>query len=90
MTTQREGETAEVASQAGAFVEKVASAGNPSGGTLGRIGEGAAAVKVGARLIPATWRFVKRHPVGGSLAIVALIGIAYWMRTARELARPSI
>jgi hypothetical protein len=81
MTTQDSGEAAEVAAKAGSFVEKVAAAGSPEHGTLGRIGKSAAAVKLGARVIPAFWRFVKRHPVGGSVAIVALVGMAYWVRT---------
>ncbi len=91
MTTQDSGEAAKVAAHAGSFVEKAAGAGSPERGTLSRIGEGAAAVKVGARLLPALWRFIKRHPVGGSLAVAALVGVAYWMRTdAREIGRPLV
>lgn len=81
MTTQDAAETADVAAQAGSFVEKVASAGSPDHGALGRVGKSVAAVRIGARLLPALWRFVKRHPVGGSVALVALVGVAYWMRT---------
>jgi hypothetical protein len=81
MTTQDAGEAAEVTAKAGSFVEKVAAAGSPERGTLGRIGKSAAAVKLGASLLPAVWRFVRRHPVGGSLAIVTLVGVAFWVRT---------
>jgi hypothetical protein len=88
MTTQDAAEAANVTAQAGSFVEKAASAGAPDGGTLARLGKGAAAVKIGARLVPTFWRFMKRHPVSGSLALVALVGAAYWMRVARESARP--
>src|SRR3569833_999360 len=80
MTIRDSSEAAEVAAQAGSFTEKAAAAGSPARGTLSRLGKGAAAVKVGARLLPAFWRFVRRHPVGGSMAIVALVGVAYWMR----------
>jgi hypothetical protein len=81
MTTQDATEAADVAAQTGSFVEKVASAGSPERATLGRIGKSAAAVKIGARLLPALWRFIKRHPVGGSVAIAALVGVTYWIRT---------
>jgi len=80
MTTQGATEAADVAAKTGSFVEKVASAGSPERAALGRIGKGAAAVQIGARLIPAAWRFVKRHPMGGSVAIAALVWVAYMMR----------
>jgi hypothetical protein len=81
MTTQGAAEAADVAAKTGSLVEKVASAGSPGRATLGRIGKGAAAVQLGARLLPAFWRFVRRHPLGGSVAVVALVGVAYLMRT---------
>lgn len=81
MITQDSGEAAEAAAQTGAFVEKVAAAGSPARATLGRIGKGAAAAKLGARVLPALWRFIKRHPVGGPVALVAVLGVAYWVRT---------
>ena len=81
MNTQDSGEAAEVAAQTGSFAEKVAAARSPARTTLGRIGEGAAAVKLGARLLPAFWRFIRRHPVGGPVALLAVLGVAYWMRT---------
>ncbi len=80
MTTQGAGEAADVAAKTGSLVEKVASAGSPERATLGRIGKGAAAVQIGARLVPAAWRFLKRHPMGGSVAIAALFWVAYMMR----------
>ncbi len=80
MATQDTAEAANVAAKAGSFVEKVASAGSPEGTTLGRIAKSAAAVQLGARLLPGIWRFIKRHPIGGSVAIAALAGVAYMMR----------
>ena len=71
MTTEGSGEAAEVAAHTSSFVEKVAAAGSPARSTLGRIGKSAAAVKLGARVLPAAWRFIKRHPVGGPVALVA-------------------
>lgn len=83
MNTLNPGEAAQVAADAGAFVEKVASAGNPDSASLARLGKGVGALQLGARLLPAGLRFIKRHPVTGSMAIVALIGGAYWLRTTR-------
>ena len=80
MATQDAAETADVAAKAGSLVEKVASAGSPERATLGRIAKSAAAVQLGARILPGFWRFIKRHPVGGSVAVVALAGVAYMMR----------
>jgi hypothetical protein len=80
MTTQDAAEAADAAAKAGSFVEKVASAGSPERATLARIGKSAAAVELGARILPAAWRFMKRHPVGGSVALAALVGVAYLMR----------
>ncbi len=80
MNTQDAAEASHVAAKAGSFVEKVASAGSPEHGTLGRIGKTAAAVQLGARVLPAFWRFIKRHPVGGTVAIAALAGVAYLVR----------
>ena len=80
MNTQDSGEAAEAAAKAGSFVEKAAAAGSEDRGTLSRLGKGAAAVQLGARLLPAFWRFIKRHPLGGSVAIVALVGVAYLVR----------
>jgi len=80
MTSQDAAEAAEVTAKTGSFVEKVAAAGSPERATLGRIGKAAAAVQLGARVLPAFWRFVKRHPVGGSVAVAALVGVAYLMR----------
>ena len=80
MTTQDAAQAADVAAKAGSFVEKVASAGSPERTTLGRIGKTAAAVQLGARLLPALWRFIRRHPVGGAVAIAAVAGVAYLVR----------
>jgi len=80
MTTQNAAEAADLTAKAGSLVEKVASAGSPERTALGRIGKGAAAVQLGARFLPAFWRFIKRHPVGGSVAIAALVGVAWLAR----------
>lgn len=85
MTTQDAAEAADVTAKAGSMVEKVAAAGSPERATLGRIGKAAAAVQLGVRVLPAAWRFVKRHPLGGSMAIAAFIGVAYLVR--RDYAR---
>jgi hypothetical protein len=67
---------ADVASDTGAFVQKAAGAAAPSGSMVGRVVDTAAAAKVGARLIPAAWRMIKRYPLGTSLIIIGLVAAA--------------
>ena len=80
MNTSGVEDGAQVASDAGSMVEKVSNAANPSRSALGRVGATAAAVRMGARLLPAAWRFFKRHPAVGSLLLVTVIGVAYLAR----------
>ncbi len=80
-------EPAQVASDAGAMVEKVGTAANSSTSMLGRVGAAAAAVRVATRVLPATWRFVKRYPAVSSLLLVAVIGVAYMARPTGMSAR---
>jgi hypothetical protein len=63
--------------------EKASQAINSSNSALGRIGATAAAVRIGTRVLPATWRFLKRHPAVGSMLLVMVIGAAYLARPAR-------
>ncbi len=74
------GQSAQTASEAGAFVEKAAGAAAPTNSMLGRVGAAVSAVQIGARLLPAAWRFMKRYPVASSLTIAGLIWAAYTMR----------
>jgi hypothetical protein len=90
MATLDAGEAAEAAAKTGSFVEKVAAAGSRERSTLGRIGKSAAAVKLGASVLPVVWRFIKRHPVGGPAALIALAGMAYWIRTDYVRDRSSV
>lgn len=87
MNTAEVGDRAKVASDAGSMVEKVSHAANSSNSALGRIGATAAAVRIGSRLLPATWRFLKRHPAMGSMLLVAVIGVAYLARPDRMSAQ---
>jgi len=80
MNTSEVGDRAQVAADAGSMVEKVSHAANASDSVLGRVGATAAAVRIGARLLPATWRFFKRHPAVGSLLLAAVIGAAFLAR----------
>jgi len=80
-------EPVKTASEAGAFVEKAAGAAQPSTSTLGRVGAAATAVKLGARLVPAAWRLLKRYPVASALGAAGLIWAVYLMRATRTSAR---
>ncbi len=87
MTGFERREPAQVASDAGAIVEKVGTAANSSTSVLGRVGAAAAAVRVATRLVPATWRFVERYPALSSLLLVAAVGVAYLARPTAMSAR---
>ena len=77
-------ESARVASASGALAGKVARATDPANSTLGRIGDTAAAVQLAARVVPASWRFLKRYPLSASLIIAGLAWAAYSWRLARH------
>jgi hypothetical protein len=77
MNAPEHAEPAAVVSDTGAFVKDVAGAVGGSHSTLERVGETAAAVKLGVRIIPAAWQFAKRRPLSASLALVALAAAAY-------------
>jgi hypothetical protein len=69
--------SAKTASGNGGLAEHVAGAASASHSTLGRLGEAAVAVELGSRMIPAVWRFAKRRPMGASLLLLGLFGVAY-------------
>jgi hypothetical protein len=74
-------QSAKTTSEAGAFVEKAAGAATPTNSMLGRVGAAASAIKIGARLLPAAWRLMKRYPVASSFVIAGALWAAYAMRT---------
>jgi hypothetical protein len=87
MNTSELGNRAQVAADAGSMVEKVSHAANSSNSMLGRVGATAAAVRIGTRVLPATWRFFRRHPAVGSLLLVAAVGVVYLARPTNSSAQ---
>ncbi len=65
-----------VASDTGAFVQRVAGAAAPTRSMAGRVIDTAVAAKAGARLLPAALRLFKRYPLRSSLITIGLISAA--------------
>lgn len=76
-------QAARTASDAGALVESAIGAATPTNSVLGRVGAAAAAVQIGARLLPVGWRMLKRYPFAASLAIAGLVYASYLARPLR-------
>lgn len=77
MNASNPAEAAAVASDTGAFAKNVAGAASATHSPVTRLGEAAAAVKVGARVVPAAWRLVRRRPWSAGLGLLALFAGAY-------------
>lgn len=78
---------AHTASNTGAFMETAAGAADPSRSILRRLGAAASAVKLGADLLPAGWRLVRRYPVASTLALAGLAVALYLTRPSRTSIR---
>jgi hypothetical protein len=74
--------SARTVSDAGAAVERVAGATSASHSTIGRVGMAISAIKLGARLLPAGVRLIKRYPVASAVAIAGLVWVLYSRRAA--------
>jgi len=77
MNSSSPAEAAAVASDTGALAKNVAGAASASHSPLARLGEAAAAAKVGARIVPALWRLVRRRPWSAGLGLLAVIAGVY-------------
>jgi hypothetical protein len=80
MSASSVGESARVASASGALAGKVASAADPARSTLGRVLDTAAAVQLAARVLPGSWRFLRRYPLSATLIVLGLAWAAYSWR----------
>lgn len=81
MTTSSLDESAQTASDASAFVQKAAHVSDGSKSVIGRVGATASAVSLGARLLPAALRFLRRYPVAGTLAVAGAVLVVYALRS---------
>jgi hypothetical protein len=80
MNTGAIDESAQTASDASAFVQKAAHLSNESNSMIGRVGAAASAVSLGARLLPAGVRLLRRYPVLGTLVVAGIALAVYSMR----------
>jgi hypothetical protein len=71
----------------GRLVERVAHAVGPASSALGRLTAAVSVVKLGARLIPAGARLLRRYPAGSLLAAAGFLGALYLMRSGRVPSR---
>jgi len=84
MNTPEAGDPAKLASDTGAWPQKGAGAAvNPAKSALSRVGDTAAAVKLGAQLLPAGWRLFKRYPMSSALVVLAVVSTVYSTRPHR-------
>jgi len=74
-------------SQTGTLVEKAAHAARSSNSTLGRIASAITVLELGARLIPAAGRLLRRYPVGSLLLVAGLLGALYLTGTQQAATR---
>src|SRR3569832_687480 len=82
MKTSAIDESAKPASDASAFVQKAAHVSDDSNSVIGRVGA-AAAVSLGARLLPAGLRFLRRYPIAGTLVVAGIALAVYSLRDRR-------
>lgn len=74
----------------GHLVERAAHVIGPASSTLGRVAAAVSVAKLGARLVPAGGRLLRRYPAGSLLVLAGLLGALYLLRSpaAAPRARP--
>lgn len=75
-------------SDVGRLVERAAHAVGPASSTVGRITAAVSVARLGARLIPAGGRLLRRYPAGSLLVVAGCLGVLYLMRSTRLPPRP--
>jgi len=76
-----------VLADAATFVERAAHTLAPSSSTLERVVAAVTVAQLGARLIPAAGRLLRRHPVGSLLLAAGFVGAFYLLRPQGAAAR---
>ena len=72
---------------AATLIERAAHTLAPSSSTLERLAAAVTVVRLGARLIPAGGRLIRRYPVGSLLLAAGLLGALYLRREPRVAPR---
>lgn len=75
---------------AGHLLERVAHAVGPASPMLGRVAAAVSIVRLGARLIPAGGRLLRRYPVGSALVVAGVLGAVYLLRPPTNSAHPGL
>lgn len=65
----------------GHLLERIAHAVGPASPMLGRVAAAVSIAKLGARLIPAGGRLVRRYPLGSVLIAAGVLGAVYLLRS---------
>jgi len=74
----------------GRLVERAAHVVGPASSALGRIAAAVSVAKLGARLIPAGARLLRRYPAGSLLVLAAALGALYLIRSPGPPSRPRL
>lgn len=74
-------------SDAGRLIESAAHAVHPASSGLGRVLAAISVAQLGARVIPAGGRLLRRHPVASLLVAAAVLGALYLTRGPRSSPR---
>lgn len=76
----RPGRSGGTLADAGYLLERIAHAVAPASPTLGRVAAAISIARLGARLLPAGARVLRRHPVGSLLVVAGVLGAVYLLR----------
>lgn len=82
------GDRAKTASDTGSLVERTVGAADTARSVFGRVADTAAAVRLGAQLLPKGWRLFKRYPVSSAVVVVALVWTIYSIRAHQVTDEP--
>jgi hypothetical protein len=76
----RLGQSGGTLADAGHLLERVAHALGPASPMLGRVAAAVSIARLGARLLPAGGRMLRRHPLGSLLVVAGVLGAFYLLR----------
>jgi hypothetical protein len=76
----RLGKSGGTLADAGHLLERVAHALGPASPMLGRVAAAVSIARLGARLLPAGGRMLRRHPLGSLLVVAGVLGAFYLLR----------
>jgi hypothetical protein len=81
------GRSASFLADVGRMVERAAHALGPASSAMGRVTAAVSVARLGARLVPAGGRLIRRYPAGSVLVLAGVLGALYLARAPREPSR---